>query len=211
MDSTIYLSAQATIIAAEAKHFAGLSVSTWVSIAALVITALVAVGNYGFTERRHKNDVVRNAIIDLTTGKVADARDMLSEWAVNARNVRKDQVPKYRAYYFELCWAYQRGITARSVWRANWLAKVARFLFGKPHGRTSLQFHLQQIAVSAHLYHDHLGEKDNVSIGDSDIWKEVGEAMRNDVREFGILTPDFIESYDDYFASRGERGGRSWQ
>lgn len=181
-----------------ADHF----ITGIVPVVALAATVVVAIGNYGSTERRHKDDVVRNAITDLTTGKVADARDELTKWVSSTSSVRTLWYEEYRSCYFELCWAYQRGDTARSVWRDNWAYRLFRVFFGKPHGRKDLRFHMQQIAVSAHQYHNHLRDEDDAAILDRDIWAIVGNKMFSDVKNVGINNPDSNASYDEYYAAR---------
>lgn len=171
-----------------------------VPVVALIVTISVAVNSYASTERRNKNEIVRNAITDLSTGNVAQSRNSVTKWATGDDSWHNYWSDEYIHEYFELCWAYQRGDTARSVWRTNWFARSFRFVFGRAYGREHLQFHLEQIAVSAHQFHNHLlARNDDELIEDSHIWEVVGEKLRKDVVVFGIKNPDSNASYREYF------------
>lgn len=168
-----------------------LTPSLVMSIVALVVTGLIAIINYTAVERRNKNDIVRNAITDLTTGKIAEARNSVSKWTIIDESSQNVWYEDYAHNYFELCWAYQRGSAARKVWKEGQSDHA--------HGLDNLQFHLKQIAITVHQYHNHIANRIDNDLDDSHIWDVVGAEMAQDVRDFGIPDPNSNESYREYF------------
>lgn len=202
MNSANFLSVRDILIAEEASGGFGLPVSTWVSIVALAISLLIAVGNYVAVERRQRDDVVRVAIVDLTTGNVAVARDALMKWVANGRS---DDLQSVQDHYFELCWAYQRGDAASRIWGPISSTLIGPLGKDGPAGLKHLIFHLEQMSVSAHQFHNSLNSGVDTLIEDSDIWGSVGEKMANDVRAVGIENPDSNASYDEHFSRLAEK------
>lgn len=157
------------------------------SIVALVVSLLLALITYFYSERRHRTEIIGNALTDLTTGELADTRDNFSAFldfprSPSIANYSLAESPlefpghKYgpsfvRSSYFELCWAYQRGSVARSL-----SGKLVR-----GHGVHQLDFHLKALARQIRTFHNSFDalelnhqKSKKAYLNDDDIWRTIG-------------------------------------
>lgn len=154
---------------AQGSNGGGVSLAWIPGVLALVVSVFTLWWNYAQAERRRSADILRNALIDISSGPIADARDgfaaMLSEPS-------GQEFSEFRRTYFVLCWSLQRAKSA--------LDESAKRK--KSHGRDELYYHFTQVALMVLSVHtvlrDNFQNSKDKLFDDTEIWGLIGDDIK---------------------------------
>ncbi|MDB4897080.1 MAG: hypothetical protein JWN15_3342 [Firmicutes bacterium] len=99
-----------------------LSANAWTGIATVVSLLAFATAAAAHVRQRRAEDfrLARDLHVDLTTGEVAKAREVLGTLVHDGSRIKDEDIPRVRTSYFTLLWCFERIYAGRCAIADGW-------------------------------------------------------------------------------------------